>query len=59
MENLESRLEKIVTNNEQSQTSTITTTEDGGDKWGLPLKDLYRLGLSFFKGKLLWHGSFY
>lgn len=22
-----------------------------GDKWGIPLKDLYRLGLGFFKGK--------
>ena len=47
MENLETQLEKIVLNN-----VTINNDVDGdGDKWGLPLKDLYRLGLSFFKGK--------
>lgn len=33
------------------------TTEKAtdGDKWGLPLKDLYRLGLGFFKGKHFFH----
>lgn len=45
MDNLESRLEKIAIND-----ITLINGSDG-DKWGLPLKDLYRLGLSFFKGK--------
>lgn len=45
MENLEARLEKVAIKD------IPTINGDDGDKWGLPLKDLYRLGLSFFKGK--------
>lgn len=32
-------------------TNGTTTTANDGDKWGMPLKSLYRLGLSFFKDK--------
>lgn len=44
MEKLESRLSEI-----SIADVSIGPTED--TKWGWPLKDLYRLGLSFYKGE--------
>lgn len=42
MENLEQRINEI----------NMNTSNNGIDnKWGMPLKDLYRLGLNFYKGK--------
>lgn len=57
MEQLANRLDDIQldkTNNpaatpcqQQQQVQDVESSE----KWGMPLSDLYRLGLSFFKGK--------
>lgn len=44
MEKLESRLSEINIENQN-------VTAD--NKWGMPLKDLYRLGLSFYKGRCI------
>lgn len=41
MENLESRLNEISIDNQNIAVD---------NKWGMPLKDLYRLGLNFYKG---------
>lgn len=43
MDNLDNRLQNITLNANESQ-------NNDGDKWGMPLKDLYRLGMTFYKG---------
>lgn len=57
MASLESQLQTVMKNSTKSSTPTaaplITNGDDGsedGDKWGLPLKDLYRLAMLFYKG---------
>lgn len=44
MDNLDNRLENITLISNESQNSD-------GDKWGLPLKELYRLAMTFYKGE--------
>lgn len=62
MENLESQLQTVIKNSttnvsaSTSQKTALATNgdgssnEDGDNKWGLPLRDLYRFGLNFYKG---------
>lgn len=44
MDNLDNRLQQITLNTNEPQ-------NNDGDKWGMPLKDLYRLAMTFYKGK--------
>lgn len=55
MEQLAHRLDATKLEN---SINTATTTPkqypdaESSEKWGMPLGDLYRLGLNFFKGKI-------
>lgn len=42
---------EIKLNNLSLQENVIAINNEDGEKWGLPLKELYRLGLSFYRGK--------
>lgn len=41
----------VIAVNETKKILSESRLEDGDEKWGLPLKDLYRYGLKFYKGK--------
>lgn len=44
MDNLDNRLQNIALNANEQQ-------NNDGDKWGMPLKELYRLAMTFYKGE--------
>lgn len=45
MENLVSKLDKVDINDQAEE-----ATEDGELKWGMELKEIYKLSLKFYKG---------